>query len=245
MFKTLMTQAALALVATALTAAELPNKQKALSLNPSGKTKVLITGGGGSHNFLHWFGEEDGKLYAAQGARVDYTEDTKAVSPMLDDANLLVISNNKPFSTEWQSSIFAHVNSGKSLLIIHPGIWHNWRDWADYNKTLVGGGSRSHERLGEFDVIVKKPDHPLMKGVPATFAITDELYRYKHDDNGAEIEVLAIGKGRKSGEEFPVIFVVKHAKAKIVGNTLGHDERAHTLPAFQTILKNTLSWTTK
>ncbi len=218
---------------------------KSLTLNESGKTKVLITGGGGSHDFLRWFGEADGKVFATSGARVDYTENTKTVSDQLAEANLLVISNNKPFSSDWKTGIIDHTNKGKSLLIIHPGVWYNWKDWPEYNKQLVGGGSRNHERLGAFDIIVKKPEHPLMKGVPAKFEITDELYRWTHAEGGADVEVLAIGKGRKSGDEFPVVWVVKHPTAKIVGNSLGHDERAHTLPAYKTILRNTLEWCTK
>jgi hypothetical protein len=35
---------------------------------------------------------------------------------------------------------------------------------------------------------------------------------------------------------------VKHAKARIVGLTLGHDAKAHDLPAFQTLLKNSIAW---
>jgi len=81
-----------------------------------------------------------------------------------------------------------------------------------------------------------------MKGIPRKFKIYDELYRWKKDPNGVDIEVLAIGKGIKSGEEFPVVWVVKHPKAKIVGNTLGHDERAHNLPVYEKLLSNTLQW---
>ena len=62
------------------------------------------------------------------------------------------------------------------------------------------------------------------------------------DPEAVDIEVLAIGRGIKSGEEFPVLWTVKHPKAKIVGNTLGHDERAHDLPAYKKILKNSLEW---
>ncbi|MFT7036990.1 MAG: type 1 glutamine amidotransferase, partial [Cyclobacteriaceae bacterium] len=102
--------------------------------------------------------------------------------------------------------------------------------------------SKSHEKLQEFEVRVTKPNHPIMKGVPSRFRITDELYRWIKDPEGVDVEVLAIGKGLESGEEFPVVWTVKHPKAKIVGNTLGHDERAHDLKAYQTLLKNTLKW---
>ncbi len=127
-------------------------------------------------------------------------------------------------------------------MIQHPSTWYNWKDWPEYNRELVGGGSESHEKLQEFEVKVLKPNHPIMKGVPGEFRIIDELYRWKKDPKGTDFEVLAIGRGLESGEEYPVVWTVKHPKAKIVGNTLGHDDRAHYLKAYQTILKNSLDW---
>jgi type 1 glutamine amidotransferase len=131
------------------------------------------------------------------------------------------------------------------MLIYHPSTWYNWKDWPEYNKTLVGGGSESHEKYQEFEVQVVKPDHPIMKNVPRKFRITDELYRWTKDPKAVEIEILAMGKGLQSGEEFPVVWTVKHAEANIVCNTLGHDEKAHTLPAYQTLLSNSLDWIRK
>jgi len=58
----------------------------------------------------------------------------------------------------------------------------------------------------------------------------------------AEIEELATATSAKSNKTFPQVFIVKHPKARIVGLTLGHDAKAHDLPAYQTLLKNAVSW---
>jgi type 1 glutamine amidotransferase len=34
----------------------------------------------------------------------------------------------------------------------------------------------------------------------------------------------------------------QHPKARIVCITLGHDHKAHELPAFQTLLRNAVTW---
>jgi type 1 glutamine amidotransferase len=60
------------------------------------------------------------------------------------------------------------------------------------------------------------------------------------DPVGNAIEVLAEATSLKSGKTFPQVFVVKHPKARIVGITLGHDGRAHDLPAYQTLLRNSV-----
>jgi type 1 glutamine amidotransferase len=91
-------------------------------------------------------------------------------------------------------------------------------------------------------VKVTNAEHPITKGVTATFEITDELYNHIPDPAATPIEVLATAASPKSGKEFPQVFVVKHPKARIVGLTLGHDARAHDLPDYQTLLKNAVIW---
>lgn len=210
-------------------------------------TRIAITGGGGSHDFKKYFGIEDGKVLSNNGENtVLFTEDVNEMGTLIPAVDILMLTNNQPLSDVVKNSIFTQVDAGKlDMLIYHPSTWYNWQDWPKYNKELVGGGSRSHENLGEFEVIVTQPNHPIMKGVPTTFRIVDELYRWEDDPQGTDVEVLAIGKGLESGEEFPVVWIVKHPKAKIVGNTLGHDERAHGLQAYKTILKNSFDWINK
>lgn len=207
-------------------------------------TKIAITGGGGSHDFLKFFGIADGELLSENGKNtVIFTEDVKEMGDLVPAVDILMLTNNQPMDDEVKNAIFEEVDKGQlNLLINHPSTWYNWEDWPKYNRELVGGGSRSHEALQEFEVIVSKPDHPIMKGVPTTFRIVDELYRWEKDPQGTDIEVLAIGRGLESGEEFPVVWLVKHPKVTIVANTLGHDERAHDLQAYRTILKNSLEW---
>ena len=216
-----------------------------LSGNPKAFT-IAAMGGGGSHDFLKYFAVADGKVLSQQGKNTFlYTESSTELEGWLPQADALFISNNKAFDASTKAAIFARVNQGIPMLIYHPSTWYNWKDWPEYNRQLVGGGSESHEKLQEFEVEVVKPGHPIMRGVPATFRITDELYRWKKDAEGTAVEVLAIGRGLESGEDFPVVWIVKHPKARIVGNTLGHDGDAHGLEAYQTILKNSLNWVRK
>ena len=208
--------------------------------------KISVMGGGSSHDFLKFFGIADGEVLSEGGKNtVIYTESPMELGALLPTTDVLLLSNNKPLDKNTRNAIIARANAGDmGMLLYHPSIWYNWEDWPEYNKTLVGGGSRSHEDLQEFEVRVVKPDHPIMKGVPAKFRVVDELYRWEKDPD-AEVEVLAVGRGLKSGEEYPVVWTVKHPKTRIVGNTLGHDERAHGLKAYKTILRNSADWVAK
>jgi uncharacterized protein len=204
---------------------------------------ILIVGGGSSHDFNKWFNLADvTTLTEKLGAKVSYTDKIPEIQPRLKDLDVLYLSNNQPMAdAELRKAVFDFADAGKGLLLVHPALWYNWGDWKDYNKILVGGGSRGHDAIQEFEVTVEKGEHPVMTGVK-NFKVTDELYYFIPDEKGTPIEVLASAKSPKSGKVFPTVFIVKHPKARIVGFTLGHDGRAHDLPEYKQILANAAKW---
>jgi len=208
------------------------------------KIKTLLVGGGSSHDFGRWFNLADvATLNASGSAEALYTESIDAVVSALPKADVLVWSSNQATKGhEVRNKLFEFANSGKGLLLVHPGVWYEWKDWPEYNRTLVGGGARSHDRYGEFEVTVTQPDHPIMKGVPAKFSLRDELYRLELDPQGTPVEVLATGFEKGTGKTWPIVYVVKHPKSRIVGITLGHDGMSHDHPAYKSILVNGLNY---
>lgn len=210
-------------------------------------TRILIVGGGSSHDFNRWFNEADSATLR-QGGRnaVNYTENVGEVLPALKDIAGLYLCNNQPMSDpQLRKGIFEFADSGHGLLLVHPAIWYNWKDWPEYNRVLVGGGANGHDKYGEFDVSVKEQGNPVMAGVPHDFKITDELYHFEADPKGTPIEVLAEGKSPITGKTYPVAWIVKHPHARIVCITLGHDAKAHELAAYQTLLRNAARWVTE
>ncbi|HAV63384.1 MAG TPA: hypothetical protein DCY13_13585, partial [Verrucomicrobiales bacterium] len=157
--------------------------------------KALLIGGGASHDYEKWFNDYDSSVLRETGKYSPrYFEPQDVTVSLVKEADVILLSANKAFpDPAVREAIFAHVEAGRGLVLLHPGLWYNWKDWPEFNKVLAGGGSRGHDRLGEFEVKVTQPDHPLVKNVPAIFAITDELYYYVQDpDGGTPIEVLAI-----------------------------------------------------
>ena len=205
-------------------------------------THSLIVGGGSSHDFERWFAGADVETLGALGGSVVYTEDVDSLAGALEDLSLLMLSNNQPLPEDARESIDVFVAAGGGLLLVHPACWYNWRDWPEYNRDLVGGGARGHESYGEFEVRVVDGEHPVTQGVPASFRITDELYRFERDRAGPDIQVLAIGRSLKSGEEYPVVWTVAREKGRTTCITLGHDGKAHEHPAFKRLLENSAAW---
>lgn len=205
---------------------------------------VLIVGGHDHHDFDQWFNEEDSAIIAETGASVSYTDDPEAVLSQLPGLDILYLSNNQPLpDPELHRAIHDFVASGESLLLVHSAIWYNWQDdWPEFYRDFIGGGSRSHPPLGEFEVYVVDEGHPLMEGVPARFTITDELYRFQSDEQGNDMHVLAMGIEAETGDEYPVAWTVNYGDGKVVNITLGHDGDAHKHPAYRTMLQNSIQW---
>jgi len=210
----------------------------------NGGIRTLIVGGGTHHDFDQWFNKADTATLERDGlASVEYTDDVSTVLPRLAELDVLYLSNNQPLADpNLRAAIFKFVEAGKGLVLVHPALWYNWQDWPEYNKKLVGGGSKGHDKYGEFSVHVSSKDHPLMRGVPEHFKIADELYYHIPDPAGSQAQVLAWGSAPGSDKKHATIWVTQHDKGRIACLTLGHDGAAHNHAAYQTMLRNMVRW---
>jgi len=216
-----------------------------LTAAPQGALRILIVGGGSSHDFQRWFNLKDAEtLRELPGAVVAYSENTDDIAAAAPYADVLYLSNNKPIgSAASRKAIFDHAQAGKGLLLIHPALWYNWSDWPEYNRQLVGGGSKSHDKYGEFEVtVLGDVKAPLTAGLPATFKITDELYHHVRDAQGVSPLVLATGKSPVDGRVFPVVWLSQTREGRVACVTLGHDGQSHSHPAYQQLLKQAANW---
>ncbi|HUR58629.1 MAG TPA: ThuA domain-containing protein, partial [Opitutaceae bacterium] len=216
----------------------------------AGKTRVLLIAGGSSHNFGKFFGESDTATLKAAGFTVHYTEDRDQATELLPQADVAVVSVNRKFfdTPEYRKALFAFAAAGKGLVMLHPGTWYGYAEWPELNAKIVGGGARGHDRLGKYAVNAVKPGHPVMKGVPASFEVEDELYYINAEPDKiapdtAPIEVLAeTSPSVKFSKPHPAVWTTQHDKARIVGITLGHDQRVHDMDAYKALLTNAVTW---
>lgn len=213
------------------------------SNNPK-ETRVLMVGGGSSHDFDQWYKGSDARtLESNDFAEVTYTDNTDSIALLLPENDVLYLSNNQPIEDpSVREAIMDFVDAGNGLVLGHAALWYNWPDWPEYNEKLVSGGSRGHDPYGNFNVTISNPNHPITEGVEPSFTLDDELYYFEPDSNGPGIEVLASASAPNSDETFPSVFTVNHQKGRIVGIALGHDAESHEISAYQTLLKNAIEW---
>ncbi|WP_395743219.1 PVC-type heme-binding CxxCH protein [Prosthecobacter sp.] len=216
----------------------------------AGKTKVLVIGGGSSHNFAKFFGETDVATLKGAGFSVHYTEDRDQATEQLAIADVAVISVNRKFfdTAAYRKALMDFAAAGKGIIMLHPGTWYGFGGWPELNAQIVGGGARGHDKIHPFDVKAVKAEHAIMAGVPASFTVEDELYYVnaepeKIPEGTAKITVLAeTSPSEKYKAGHPSVWITEHPKAKIVGIALGHDARVHDLKPFQQILTNAVKW---
>ena len=206
--------------------------------------RVLIVGGGSSHDFNKWYKNADAQTLSRDGfATVTYVGNPDSIALYLPQTDVLYLSNNQPIANPAiRQSIMDFTKAGKGLLIAHAAMWYNWKDWPEYNQQLVSGGSRGHDKYGSFEVTVNEPNNPIMQGVEPKFTLKDERYYFIPDAAGPGVDVLASSSVAGSDKIFPSVFIVKNPNARIVGLALGHDAESHDIANYQTLLRNSVKW---
>jgi type 1 glutamine amidotransferase len=206
--------------------------------------RVLIVGGGPSHDFNTWYRQADATTLRKGGfATVTYIDHPDSISFYLPQTDVLYLTNNQPInSLQARKAIIDFVNSGHGLVLGHAALWYNWKDWPEYNAQLAGGGARSHDKYGAFEETIVNTRHPVTKGLETSITLKDERYHFEPDNTGAGIEVLASNSVAGSDQVYPSVFVIKNARARIVGIALGHDGGTHNLVFYQTLLRNAVKW---
>ena len=205
--------------------------------------RVLIMGGGTSHDFARNYQQIDAKTLREAGDSVRYVDTWEDLASGLATADVLIqASNQTPPGGAVREKIMQFVRAGGGLIVAHAGVWYNWAAWPDYNQSLVGGGTRSHDKLGDFEVTVTHSEHPIMAGVPARFTVHDELYHQEIDPAGAPVEVLATAASTITGKTYASVWVVNGGHGRIVCIAPGHDDATHNEGAYRQLLVNAVEW---
>lgn len=210
-----------------------------------GALRVLIVGAGSSHHFPRDFIKADIEtLSEIPGADVIGTMNLAEALEAMPKADVLVFSgNHNQWGTpEFQKALHTFADAGKGIVLLHAATWSH--PWEGYNERFVTGETKSHGKGDVAADCIRPADHPILKGVPESFTIADESYHFKFQE-GAKSTVLIENKpDGKSPVAHPALWIVNDPKTRIVAYTHGHDDKSHSNPAYQTILRNAVKWAT-
>jgi uncharacterized protein len=156
-----------------------------------------------------------------------------------------VIVHNECFGDVTNTNFVNHIAeahyAGVPAVVIHCAI-HSYRHAkTDEWRKLLGVSSYNHEDARLFKVININPEHPVMKGFPATWQDPekDELYRIMK--LWPDCVPLAKGIGVTNTPNV-CVWVNNYGKARVFGTTLGHGDKTMGSDTYLDLVTRGLLW---
>jgi type 1 glutamine amidotransferase len=195
-----------------------------------------------------------GKDYRVSTVFVDAKDPTHLPGiSVLDQADAMILyARRKPLKTDDLDAVKRFVSSGKPIVALRTAshaftalpkakIPAGGEQWLTFDEEVLGCHYTGHygKELGT-TVTVAKPDHPILKGVPADgFKSTSWLYKSAVADGAT---VLMTGKAGNNPPE-PVAWTWERpGGGKVFYTCLGHQDDFKS-EAFVGMVKNAVNWT--
>ena len=236
----------------------LPCPARAESPRPKFRVVAIAEAGGIHKPFVDaakvWLAKEA----QADGFTIDYIENTDPIDgAFLSRYQLFIQLNYPPYAwkPEAMKAFEAYIDEGRGGWIgFHHatllGEFDGYPMWPWFSEFM--GGIRWKDYIPKFatgTVKVEMPEHPVMRGVPRKFIVTDEEWYTWDKSPRATVHVLAsVDESTYSPEtktkmgDHPVIWSNQHVKARNVYIFMGHHPDLFANPAFTTIFHNAIGW---
>ncbi|MBX3252747.1 MAG: ThuA domain-containing protein [Chitinophagaceae bacterium] len=200
------------------------------------RLEILFLGHASKHHDSEKLADILSREYFKDGINITYT--THPDDLLRDDLKLydglIVYANHDSITALQEKALLDFVKSGKGFIPLHCASWC-FRNSPEV-VALIGGQFKTHQ-YDSFKAVILKPDHPVMKNVPA-FETEDETY--VHDKIAADIEVLS---ERVEGDHHePYTWVKNYGKGRVFYTAYGHNEKTWQNPGFLQLVHNGILW---
>jgi uncharacterized protein len=176
------------------------------------------------------------------------------------DVAVLVYADKAPedYWTERSRIVLLNfVRSGKGLVVYHHTTTA-FKDWPEFARMCGGNyyGKAQHSPIHDFTVTLTDRDHPITRGLRATFPqFQDELYASMQMQPAESYHVLATawddhalynGKFKTPlegpGANEPVMWTVQYEKGRVFATMIGHSAQATQTSGFRTTFTRGVEW---
>jgi type 1 glutamine amidotransferase len=200
------------------------------------------------------------KLAIDSNFTIDYITDTKPITKAFLRKYQLFIQLDYPpypWSDTAQRAFENYIKKGKGGWIgfHHPtllGVFDGYPMWQWYSQFMGGIEFKNNIPGGTTALLtVEDKDHPVMKGLPASFITKDEWYIYDKSPR-PNVHVIATvdeatynpQKNVKMGDH-PVIWTNEHVKARNIYIAMGHFPALFQDDNYTTLVRNAIFWAVK
>jgi uncharacterized protein len=193
--------------------------------------------------------------------------------PHFENYQAVVFNYDAPaWPAALQADFEEYMRNGGGMVSVHAAdnAFPNWQAWNEMigiggwrNRTetagplwfyrdgklvsdLSPGRAGSHGARLPFQVTVREPEHPIMKGLPPVWLHAgDELYATLRGP-GKNMTVLATAhsetNNQGTGRDEPILMVLSYGKGRIFHTTMGHDIPALKCVGFITTFQRGVEW---
>ncbi len=177
--------------------------------------------------------------------------------------DLIVLNYMGPrWGPETEQAVEAFVRSGKGMISFHGVTYgplygmvfesNHWKagpdsGWPAY-AALIGArwrpGKIGHGKRHVFPVKWVNREHPISRGLEATFEADDELYHRLDLLPGTQVLARAFSdpKTGGTGQDEPMVWTVTYGQGRTVHLTLGHDLKSMAQPGFKLTFLRGAEW---
>jgi type 1 glutamine amidotransferase len=161
-----------------------------------------------------------------------------------------------PWRDEWayrtapatSEAITSFVAGGGGLLASHTAsiCFDDWPEWGD----VLGGSWQwdvsSHPPVGPVEAHTaseRAARHPVLRGLPSTLALDDEVYGDLALRPG--VDVLMTARRTPDDAEQPVVWAYRYGEGRVVYDGFGHDAASIRHPQHAALLRQAAAWVTE
>lgn len=200
------------------------------------RLEILFLGHTSKHHDSEKLADILSQEFFKDGINITYS--TNPDDLLREDMNLydglILYANYDSITKPQEKALLRYVHSGKGFIPLHCASYC-FRNSPEVVE-LIGGQFKSHN-YDSFKAVILKPDHPVMKDVPA-FTTKDETY--VHDKLSKNIEVLT---ERVEGDHHePYTWVRTYGEGRVFYTAYGHDENTWSNPGFLKLVHNGILW---
>ena len=219
----------------------------ASAAGPVRSAKVLFLVGGAYHNYDELPAALVPKLKANLEDRVslDFTitkDLTSLRSPELKKYDLLILNlcQQTELTAEEKNGFLSAVKGGMPVVALHCTFWC-FQSWPEF-KQVLGAFVPGHQKFGTFCLKTAQAGSPILKGVPASFEMTDEPYLVDERDPTMNVLVRTCDALTGRPDPEPEVWTRSYVKGRVFAMTFGHDEQAQNSQPYLTLLGNGILW---
>jgi type 1 glutamine amidotransferase len=185
-----------------------------------------------SQQVLRDIGTRSGKF------QVIATDDLSGLSDLARySAVVFFTSGELPLTPAQKQGLLEFVRNGGGFAGVHSAT-DTLYTWPEYVE-LIGGRFDGHPWTEEVRIDIEDPDHPAVRHLEPSFAITDEIYVFR-DFSRDRVRVLMTLDN--TGGDYPLAWVRNYGAGRVFYTALGHFDSTWRDSRFQRMLEEALAW---